>query len=297
MLGRRLATRPSPVFRRLTFRRGHVRSARIAADGHTVIYSAAWEGGPAELFATRTDNTESRSLGVSGADVLAISGQGEMALSLERRAVLGFESTGTLARMPLSGGAPRRVLEGVFDADWAPDGETLAVVRDTGPARRLELPSGRVLFETGGSLSSPRVAPDGVRVAVLHHPVRGDNAGAVLARGGGRATGSPVPGLRSRASTGRARGASCGLRGRSRQLRGAVRGRARAAAGRELPGGGACPGLFRSHRAGGEAASCSTARAGHARSPAAGRATPRSAACPGSTGRSSPTSRSTGGRS
>ena len=188
LVGRRLAARPSPAFRRLTFRRGHVRSARIAGDGHTVIYSAAWEGGPAELFATRTDSTESRPLGVSGADVLAISGQGEMALSLERRAVLGFESTGTLARMPLSGGAPRRVLDGIFDADWAPDGRTLAVVRDSGPARRLELPPGHVLFETGGSLSSPRVAPDGERVAVLHHPIRGDNAGAVLLLEAGRAT-------------------------------------------------------------------------------------------------------------
>ena len=34
----------------LTFRRGIVRSARFAPDGKTVIYSAAWEGRPLDLF-------------------------------------------------------------------------------------------------------------------------------------------------------------------------------------------------------------------------------------------------------
>ena len=38
---------PSPVFRRLTFRRGTVQSARFAPDGKTVVYGAAWDGAPA----------------------------------------------------------------------------------------------------------------------------------------------------------------------------------------------------------------------------------------------------------
>ena len=51
----------------LTFRRGIVHSARFAADGKTVIYSAAWEGKPLESIrdATREsavagDRTERR---------------------------------------------------------------------------------------------------------------------------------------------------------------------------------------------------------------------------------------------
>jgi serine/threonine protein kinase len=39
----------------LTFRRGIVHSARFAADGKTVIYSAAWEGKTLDLFATRPE--------------------------------------------------------------------------------------------------------------------------------------------------------------------------------------------------------------------------------------------------
>ena len=45
-------------------------------------------------------------MGMTGADVLAVSSAGELALSLGRRFTIGWESTGTLARMPL-GGAPR----------------------------------------------------------------------------------------------------------------------------------------------------------------------------------------------
>ena len=62
--------------------------------------------------------------------------------------------------MPLDGGAPREVLEGVQDADWSPDGTDLAVVRDVG-SRRLEYPIGTVLYETGGWISHVRVAATG----------------------------------------------------------------------------------------------------------------------------------------
>ena len=46
---------PLPVFRGLTFRRGYLTGARFAPDGHTVVYSAAWEGQPSEIFTTRLD--------------------------------------------------------------------------------------------------------------------------------------------------------------------------------------------------------------------------------------------------
>jgi eukaryotic-like serine/threonine-protein kinase len=181
-----VALRPSttpardPVFTRLTFRRGTVLSARFAPDGQTVVYSAAWEGQPPEIFAVRLDGPESRSLGLTSADVLSVSSSGELAICLNRRLQWGFEGYGTLARVPLGGGSPREVAENVGDADWAPDG-SLAVARNTGLQRRLEFPIGKVLYETAGWISHVRVAPDGRRVLFIDHPVRGDNVGVPTA--------------------------------------------------------------------------------------------------------------------
>ncbi len=46
---------------------------------------------------------------------------------------------------------------------------------------RLEYPVGKVLYETAGWVSHPRVSPDGDRVAFLDHPTPGDDGGSVLA--------------------------------------------------------------------------------------------------------------------
>ena len=80
------APQPSfPVYRPLTFRRGIVLSARFALDGKTVIYSAAWEGKPLDLFTTRPESPQSQEMLPKGAQVLAISSAGEMLLSLGSR--------------------------------------------------------------------------------------------------------------------------------------------------------------------------------------------------------------------
>jgi Tol biopolymer transport system component len=170
---------PDLEFTRLTFRRGAILNARFAPDGQTVAYGAAWEGSPPEAFSVRFDSPESRPFGLPGANVLAISSSGEMAVALGHRFLFGWEATGTLARMPLGGGAPREVLENVQEADWSPDGSRLAVVRDTGERRRLEYPPGTVLHETAGWISHARISPDGQRIAFLDHALRGDNVGAV----------------------------------------------------------------------------------------------------------------------
>ena len=73
-----------PTYTRLTFRPGTVTSARFAPDGNTIVYSAAWEGGRRELFTKRPGSSESRSLNIQDADILAISKTGEMALALRR---------------------------------------------------------------------------------------------------------------------------------------------------------------------------------------------------------------------
>jgi len=57
-----------PAFRQLTFQRGYLQSARFAPDGETIVYAAAWNGKPIELFSTRPEGNESRALGLSDAD-------------------------------------------------------------------------------------------------------------------------------------------------------------------------------------------------------------------------------------
>jgi len=168
-----------PIYHQLTFRRGAIRSARFAPDGQTIVYSASWQGNPVEVFTARREFPESRSLGLSRTQLFALSASGEMALALTSRRVGTWVSVGTLARAPMEGGAPREVLEGVQWADWGPDGNNLAVVRDVGGRNRLEYPVGKVLYETVGWVSHPRVSRQGDRIAFMDHPIRGDDGGAV----------------------------------------------------------------------------------------------------------------------
>ncbi len=170
----------APVYHEITFRRGEIRSARFAPDGQTILYSAAWQGNPSEIFAARQGTVESRSLGLGHAELLAVSSTGEMALSLGSRPAGTWVNVGTLARAPLAGGAPRPILEDVEWADWSPDGNNLAVVHSVGGRDRLEYPIGKVLFETsGGWISYPRVSPNGDFVAFIDHPNQGDDGGSV----------------------------------------------------------------------------------------------------------------------
>ena len=160
---------PRPEFRQLTFRRGTVYSARFSSDGQTVVYAAAWEGAlRPEIFSSRVHGPESKSFGLQNANVLSLSRTGELLVQLGLRRET-WRVTGTLARVPLAGGAPRDVLDGVSEADWAPDGATFAIVRDVGPRNRIEFPIGTVVFETTGWVSNLRISPRGDRLAFLHH--------------------------------------------------------------------------------------------------------------------------------
>jgi Tol biopolymer transport system component len=170
---------PPTRFQRLTYQRGRIYSARFAPDSQTIVYSAAWDGGPMETFSTRSDSSEYRSLGLTGAVVLAVSSAGELAVQLNHRYLVGYQTTGTLARVPLAGGAPREVLEDVQDADWSPDGKSLAVCRLEGNRNRIEYPIGKVLFEPAVWASNVRFSPDGRHLAFLDHPQGGNNDGYI----------------------------------------------------------------------------------------------------------------------
>ena len=170
---------PPPSYRQLTFRRGSIRSARFAPDGQTILYSAAWQGNPTDVFTARPEAPESRSMGLSHTQLMSVSSAAELAVLLDSKAIGTWVNMGTLARAPLAGGAPRDVLEQVQWADWGPDGNSLAVVRDFGGKNRLEYPIGKPLYETGGWVGHPRVSPRGDLIAFLDHPTQGDDAGSV----------------------------------------------------------------------------------------------------------------------
>jgi Tol biopolymer transport system component len=103
-----------------------------------------------------------------------------MAVLLKSRNIEPFIYSGVLSRVPLGGGAPREILEGVQWADWSPDGSSLAVVRDLGGQNRLEYPIGKVLYQTAGWISHPRVSRDGKFIAFIDHSVRRDDAGSIV---------------------------------------------------------------------------------------------------------------------
>jgi serine/threonine protein kinase len=166
-------------FVRVTFRRGFIMNARFAPDG-SIVYGAAWEDRPVEIFSTRPGNPESRSLGLPSADVLAVSASGELAISIGRRYGVFSQASGTLARVPLGGGAPREICEDVQDADWSPDGRQLLVLRRVADHFRIEYPLGHVIFDTPGWISQPRLSPRGDRIAAGLHPIVGDDSGYVV---------------------------------------------------------------------------------------------------------------------
>jgi len=188
-LGKRAGYVPPSKFHQLTFRRGSIGSARFAPDGQTILYTAGWDGRPLEVFVSRLDSPESRPFGLANAEVLAVSASGEMAVSLNRHTSIAFTRTGTLARLGMTGGGtPKEILEDVLWAEWAPDGQSLAIVRQQGGKVRLEYPVGKVLYETAGWISHPRISPNGDEVAFLDHAVQGDDAGsaALVDRSGKR---------------------------------------------------------------------------------------------------------------
>ena len=182
-IGWRALRSPQPAFERLTYRRGDVTAARFSPDGQTVLFSAQWSNEPMTIFSMRSGSRESRSLDLPEGRILSISSTGEMAILIGE----SLQSAGTLARVPLSGGAPREVLENVNDADWSPDGSKLAVShtikdRTAGDRTRIEYPIGTVLYETAGRPPFDlRVSPKGDLLAFFEYDnAIGDYAVTVL---------------------------------------------------------------------------------------------------------------------
>jgi serine/threonine protein kinase/Tol biopolymer transport system component len=171
-------------YRKLTHQRGMVRSARISPDGQTLIYSAGWEGKPLQQYMQRLDSSGALPVPLEPghARLLSISSRGELAILLPLQpglTLLPSFRSGTLARIPLTGGTPRAVSENVRSADWAPSGEDFALVRGLETGRLLEYPAGNVLYRNAGEIACVRVSPSGELIALFDLPFANNNRGAV----------------------------------------------------------------------------------------------------------------------
>jgi len=180
LAGRQFAgprSQPPVEYRKLTYRRGPIAAARFSKDARTIYYSAEWDGNPRETFVTSLDAPGSRSAGLpQGSYLLSVSSTNELAVLLRAASRPHMTALGTLARMT-PGGAPREILDDVTDADWSPDGSSLAVIRIVGGRYQLEYPIGTVLYQPPGWLSHLRVSPDGRSLAFLEHPIFPDDRG------------------------------------------------------------------------------------------------------------------------
>ncbi len=168
-----------PQFSQLTYHEQGIFTARFASDGETIVYSAMTADSIPELFIIRPDYAEPTPLGLRNMQLLALSSKAELAVLLQPRYLTHRLFQGTLARVPVGGGAPREVLENVREADWSPDGSALAIIHEVDGRDRLEYPEGKVLYEAGGYLSDLRVSPDGKHIAFMEHPFRWDDRGVV----------------------------------------------------------------------------------------------------------------------
>ena len=186
--------RELPRFKRLTFRRGYVTNARFAPDGQTIVYSASFEGRRHELFTTRTDSPESRPLGLPSATLHSISPKGEMLIDLLQWTKGGALAGQTLARVALAGGAPRPILKSIYpySFDWAPGGETFALLRDDEHGTQVEYPRGKSIWRSENETWDLRVAPAGdalafceARAGAQQVVVIVDRAGKIVTQSGG----------------------------------------------------------------------------------------------------------------
>jgi hypothetical protein len=178
--------RESPTFERITYRRGPIFQARFAPGDSSVFYSASWDGEPAEIYETRLNQADVRSLEVAPATLLSVSREGELAVALAPLFRSTFYQPGRLARLPATGTVPpRELLDDVAAADWDPVTGELVVARTLSDgSSSLEWPLGSPMSHAGWTIGSLRISPDGRRAAYFEY--HGDDANLVVVDRSGR---------------------------------------------------------------------------------------------------------------
>jgi hypothetical protein len=195
----RAARGSAPVFAQQTYDVRAIFNARFAPDGKTIVFSAAGPTGlTSRLYVIRPDNPDVAPLGPDSVHLLSVSSTGQLAVLTHAVGSGHRLFTGTLATLSLGGESPRELENHVREADWAPDGKGLAVIRDTNNVDHLEYPEGTVIAQTSGYFSDVRVSPSGDAVAYFDHPSRFDDRGSVVIvdRAGRKlAQSAPYPGI------------------------------------------------------------------------------------------------------
>jgi len=169
---------PQPTYHQLTFDRGLIYAARFVPGDRTILYSAAWNDRPLQIYSTTPDSPEWRPLGLKGSSLFAVSAS-QMAVSVGCRDIFIGDCEGTLAVTPLSVGAPREVATSVVSADWIHGDDKMAAVRDVGGQFQLEFPLGKVIYKSGSWFDFLRASPRGNAVAFVQYGTAGD-AGRVV---------------------------------------------------------------------------------------------------------------------
>ncbi len=168
-------SRRQPVFRQITFRQGFVNNARFTADAKTVVFSAAWNGEPSQLFLLNPAKPEPRILGFRGSRIVSLSPSNELGIFGART----DSDTPRLESVPLAGGAPHPFPEHAVGADWGSDG-TLCLIKEDHLVFSVECPPGRKIYTAKtGSISDLRVFSKD-KIAFAEHPMLEDDAGRVM---------------------------------------------------------------------------------------------------------------------
>ena len=179
-LGERAGKSPPPLFPRLTFRRGHIWSARFAPDGQTVVYGAAWDGKPGAALLDAPGKSRIRRLRPArrrrALDLFLGRARPFARPPLHRhlgeqrhtrpRAAVGKRAARNPGRRARGGLGSQRLRSGRrphrrrADAPGVPDRELS--LRDRGMDRQ------------------PARLSNGDSVAFIEHPLRGDDAGSLV---------------------------------------------------------------------------------------------------------------------
>ncbi len=156
-----------------------ISGARFGPDGQTIYFSSLGPDNRPSLYVIAPGSFTSKPLGEPGTHLLSVSSRGELAVITGAVFQHHRIYSGTLSRMSIDGAA-QPWLENVTEADYSPDGSTLAIIRNVKSRNQLEYPIGTVLYVAPtGYISDPRVSPDGTRVAFMDHPSLGDDRGTV----------------------------------------------------------------------------------------------------------------------
>jgi serine/threonine protein kinase len=157
-------------FKRLTFGKGTVETARFTPNSQEILYTARWQGQPPEIFAIHPDNPQPRALGIQDATLLSVSPTQELAVMSKSR-LWNSVQIGPLARGVPGGGGLREVSGTLQEAEWMPDGQ-FAILRPTGLSlqRAVEFPKGHVVHQAPFFAAHLRVSPGGTQVAFYETP-------------------------------------------------------------------------------------------------------------------------------